>query len=330
MNRPLLIVLTPVRNEAWILKAFLKAASLWADYIIIADQMSTDGSREIYKQFDKVIVVDNTNPEMHQAHARKLLFEEASKIQGDKILFALDADEFLSGNFDKTKEWQYILNSKPGDCFYLFWHNILPDKKHYIIPMQESYYWIHHVNNDLNGEFPDNYIHEWRLPWPDADNYHDSCKCEGLFFLHFGETNDKRQYNKECFYQVSTLLKEPRKSVVNLHRMYNRPKNRYFAYNLSKADFEFYKENGLDLIKEIDFSDIGQYYLDVVMEQMNAKGFDFFAKLDIWNSSFIKEHNIKDPRSFMMKLVHMYLRCTKKYSNTFIVRIVDKVLKKIV
>ena len=47
-NRPLLVVLTPVRNEAWVLHAFLKATSLWADHIIIADQMSTDGSRDIY------------------------------------------------------------------------------------------------------------------------------------------------------------------------------------------------------------------------------------------------------------------------------------------
>ena len=41
MNRPTLVVLTPVRNEAWILRAFLEATSLWADHIIIADQMST-------------------------------------------------------------------------------------------------------------------------------------------------------------------------------------------------------------------------------------------------------------------------------------------------
>ena len=68
-HKPLLICLTPVYNEAWILPAFLKATSLWADYIIIADQMSTDGSRDIYKDYDKVIMVDNPRKEMHQPHA---------------------------------------------------------------------------------------------------------------------------------------------------------------------------------------------------------------------------------------------------------------------
>lgn len=330
MNRPLLIVLTPVRNEAWILKAFLKAASLWADYIIIADQMSTDGSREIYKQFDKVIVVDNTNPEMHQAHARKLLFEEASKIQGDKILFALDADEFLSGNFDKTQEWHDILNSKSGDCFCLCWHNIMPDRKHFVIPIREPYYWVYHVKNDINGEFPDNYIHEWRLPWPDAKNYHESYDCKDLSFLHFGVTNEKRQYNKECFYQVSTLLKEPEKSAISLHRMYNRNNKKHQVYELQESDFSYYKECGLDVIREIDFSDFGSYYVDVVLEQFEKKGINFFAKLDIWDSEFVKEKNLRDPRSFVMKSLHRYLRCTQKHSDTYVVRIIDKVLKRII
>jgi hypothetical protein len=132
MNRPLLIVLTPVRNEAWILPAFLKATSLWADYIIIADQMSTDGSRDIYTQYEKVILVDNPRTEMHQARTRQLLFDAAKKIEGDKILFTLDADEFLSGDFVNTKGWQTIMNSEPGDVFCFRWMNLLPGMNTYL------------------------------------------------------------------------------------------------------------------------------------------------------------------------------------------------------
>ena len=46
-NRPTMIVITPVRNEAWVLDAFLTCTSSWADYIILADQHSDDGTREI-------------------------------------------------------------------------------------------------------------------------------------------------------------------------------------------------------------------------------------------------------------------------------------------
>jgi glycosyltransferase involved in cell wall biosynthesis len=48
--KPTIICLTPVKNEAWLLDRFLQATSLWADFIIIADQMSTDGSQEIAKK----------------------------------------------------------------------------------------------------------------------------------------------------------------------------------------------------------------------------------------------------------------------------------------
>ena len=121
---PLKVVLTPVRNEAWVLRAFLEATSLWADYIIIADQMSTDGSREIAKEYPKVILIDNNRKEMHMAATRRLLFEEAKKIEGEKLLFALDADEFLSGDFVNTEDWKKILKSKPDDSFCWRWMNL--------------------------------------------------------------------------------------------------------------------------------------------------------------------------------------------------------------
>ncbi|MFZ4799856.1 MAG: glycosyltransferase family 2 protein [Bacteroidia bacterium] len=166
MDRPLLICLTPIRNEAWVLHAFLKATSLWADYIIIADQMSTDGSKEIAISYPKVILIDNTLTEMHQAQSRNLLFEEAKKIKGKKILFALDADEFLSGDFTKTQSWNKILNSKTGDLFLFKWINLCENPEECIITKS----WMHWASTvddtELDSYFPDTYIHELRLPYP--------------------------------------------------------------------------------------------------------------------------------------------------------------------
>ena len=90
--------MTQVRNDAWVLRAFLEATSLWADYIIV-DRMSTDGSREIVQEYPKVILIYNHRKVMDQAATKRLLFEAARKIDGDKLLFALDTDEFLSGDF---------------------------------------------------------------------------------------------------------------------------------------------------------------------------------------------------------------------------------------
>lgn len=77
-----IIVITPVRNEAWVLDAYLTCTSSWADYIILADQHSTDGSREIATKYEKVILVDNDLPEMNQAAARLLVRQESQDNRG--------------------------------------------------------------------------------------------------------------------------------------------------------------------------------------------------------------------------------------------------------
>ena len=83
-DRPTIVVVTPVRNEAWVMDAFLTCASSWADFILLADQHSDDGTREIASKYEKVKLIDNNISEMNQAAARELLFREVDKIEGDK------------------------------------------------------------------------------------------------------------------------------------------------------------------------------------------------------------------------------------------------------
>ena len=328
ITTPLLVVLTPIRNEAWVLPAFLKATSLWADYIIVADQMSTDGSRDIYSQFEKVIVVDNPREEMHQARTRQLLFNAAQKIEGDKILFTLDADEFLSGDFIDTKGWQTILNSEPGDVFCFRWMNLIEDGTKYtsFVP----YYWAAHVNdNVMNGYFPDNHIHEWRLPWPTKVNH--EYIIEDISFLHFARVNAVRQRNKEAFYQVSTAYKDEKYSGVRLFRHYQtyHPIKEQEINSLPKDAYLYYEKMGLNLLDEIRMNDIGQYYIDEILKMFNAKGIRHFSKLDIWGYDFMQKYNLSNPQTIIDKLIMTYLRATKKYAKSFVVKAADKILKKI-
>lgn len=89
------IILVPVKNEAWILRSSLSNFSSFADYIIVADQRSTDGSREICAEFPKVSVIDNPN-EGHSNKVRWMLLDEARKIPGNNLIVCIDADEMLS------------------------------------------------------------------------------------------------------------------------------------------------------------------------------------------------------------------------------------------
>ena len=338
-NRPLLIVLTPVLNEAWILPAFLKATALWADYIIIADQMSTDGSRELYARFTelknegikelrndcKLIVIDNPRKEMHQAATRRLLFEEAKKIKGDKLLFALDADEFLSGNFPETEGWRTIMNSAPGDVFEFRWMNLSADDTKY--STWQPYYWAAHLDEDLlNGEFLDNFIHEWRLPWPKKEKH--TYIIEDISFIHFARVNVKRQRNKERFYQVSQSSQMRKYSGVSFYRQYHPMIEKVF-YDVPNDVYGYNDKCGLNILSELNLNDVGKHYTESVMHNIQVNGAQFFRKLDIWDREFLQENNLKDPRGIVDVMMHWYLRKTNKYSGKFIVHTIDYILKKL-
>lgn len=325
MKTPLLIVLTPVFNEAWILPAFLKATSLWADYIIIADQMSTDGSREMYNHYEKVIVVDNPREEMHQAATRRLLFEAAKKIEGDKILFALDADEFLSGDFMQTDGWQKIINSKSGDVFEFKWMNLSADASKY--STWQHYYWAAHLDEELlNGEFPDNFIHEWRLPWPKHVNH--EYVIDDICFIHFARVNVLRQRNKERFYQISQSAAMGKYSGVRFYRQYHPILEETF-YNIPTDAYTYYQTNGIDIVDLLNLKDEGKHYTESVFRKIGEKGIKYFKKLDVWDAKFLLKNNIADPRTLVDKIMHTYLHCTNKFAKSIFIRIIDKILKKI-
>lgn len=327
-KNPLLIVLTPVRNEAWVLKAFLKATSLWADYIIIADQMSDDGSRELYKQFPKVTVIDNPRKDMHQAATRRLLFDAAKKIEGDKILFALDADEFLSGNFPSTKGWKTILNSEPGDVFEFRWMNLNQVGDSYQIFPPQSFYWAAHVNDEvMNGIYPDNFIHEWRLPWPEHENH--EYIIDDIYFLHYRNVNKNRERNKQRFYQVCQFIHPSNnRGGVAFHRQYCTRDEGQF-YPLPEDVYEFYLSNGVDIWQELNLNDDGPYYTQIVLEKISEIGTKALRKLDIWDPDFIESNKLKDPRRPIDKFMHWYLRKTKDYTNNICVKYMDKILRRL-
>ena len=165
---PIHIVMTPVRNEAWVLKAFLESTSSWADYIIIADQMSTDGSREIAMQYEKVILIDNKNPDFNEAERQSMLVAKAREVAGgrDTLLWGLDADEILTANFLETEDWKRIIHSVPGDVFWFKWVEICPDKKHYWISPSTYYPWLFHDDGkEPHGNYVRN-MHSMRIPYP--------------------------------------------------------------------------------------------------------------------------------------------------------------------
>ena len=326
--KPKLICITPIRNEAWCLDLFLKCTSIWADYIIIADQNSDDGSRNIAMKYPKVILIDNNCDEFNEPERQKILIKQARQIKGDKILFALDADEILTANFIDSNDWQKIINSLPGSVFCFKWANITPDKKHYF-PSKIFYPWVFHddgVTDHLNYV---RWMHSMRIPYPqkaDLDYY----EVNDFKVFHLAWIDQKRVESKNRFYQCMVKIKDPNIHYISLYRTYNKKKERVYPIPTEWLENNIYSFG--KYFHRLSQTDTLTWYDMEVKRQIIRFGITSFKKLDIWNKNWIssmKDHiEIFDPRSIYIKIVHQYLRLTQKYCEYLIIRAIDKMLKR--
>jgi len=329
MDHPLLICMTSTRNYGWVTSVFLKANSLWADYIIIADQHSTDGTREMSLKYSNVILLDNDDLEYSETKRSELLISRARQIEGDKILFFLAIDEILSANFRETLDWQKILQSKRGDVFFFFWANLSSDTKHYWKSNTQagSESFMARLFHDdgitpYNNEGID--MHTHCIPYP-KDDTNRVFYVNDFSILHFGEFNEKWNCSKQRYYQLIDFDKNNR-SIVVLSRMYNRSSVNRELFELPIKWIYKKNEYTFDMFEEINIKE--QPYIDqYIIDLFEKKGVSRYRKLDIWEKNFVERHNIVDKRSLVLKLIHFYLTNTKGIASSIVVRFIDKILK---
>ena len=319
------VVMTPVRNEAWVLRAFLEATSRWADYIIIADQMSTDGSREIALQYDKVVLIDNNNPEFNEPERQAMLITKAREIAAgrDTLLWGLDADEVLDASFQDTDDWRRIIHSVPGDVIWFKWAEICPDKKHYWLSPVTYYPWLFH---DDGAEPHGNYVrnmHSMRIPYPIEEkqlHYVDDFRVLHLAYLNPNRTQAKRRFYSFVDWEMN------HRSPVILSRSYAQTKRDDLVFELSDKMIHSQTYCDLDILSLVDTSETKFWFDDYVTTHLGKYSNKKTRKLPIWDKSLLKNYSLDDPRTILDKLVHFYLESTQR-NNAIIRRGIDKLLK---
>lgn len=331
-NRPTIIVITPVRNEAWVLDAFLTCTSSWADYIILADQYSDDGTREIAAKFDKVILIDNPTREWYEYICRTRLIEEASKIPGDKIIFGLDADEFFSEGFEKTESWQRIINSKGNEIFCFNWLNLFDD--FFNVEYTDMHFeWAAHFEEkvDIVEEYrkrEEHAVHCARVPCLETD------RCQYIFVddfwvVHLAKLNHEKIRQKYDFYQVTWVDKNKDKAnPINMYRGYSK----YYPDHFSRLDAPVKlccKGSPEDYSYLVKTSDYGKHYVEEMIQVFKREGTDKFVKLCIWDNKYLIEAGVTPKIPLKYRLLHSYLRKSQPKSDTRVVKLFDKVLKRL-
>lgn len=332
-KEPLKIVITPVRNEEWVLDAFLAHTSSWADYIIIADHHSTDRSREIAKQYEKVILIDNPDKEFYANRVRSILLKRANDFPGDKIIFALDADEFLSDGFAASEGWNTILESKPNSIFCFRWLNLYGN--FHTVQYDTSYMeWACHFDDsvDIVKEYVNrehNAIHESRLPCLETSRT-EYILIDDIRFIHLSRLNKVKQINKSDFYQVSWLDKNTKYcSPISFYRGYTDfyPKDVQELPN----DIIIRDKEGKNLNHLVKTANNGLHYIDEIINIINREGIKKFLPLFIWDNAYLQKAfpGVAESRPFYMKAVNSYLKKTQPIKDCILIKIIDKVLKEI-
>lgn len=329
-ERKKLICLTPIRNEAWVLDKFLSCASLWADHIILADDHSEDESRAIARRFPKVHLIENPVAEFDEAQRQRLLLDEARKIPGPKILFALDADEFLSANYTTSPEWQRILSAAPGSLFALRCVNVLPNFKRA---------WIAHrlpvIFVDDGTPHTGRRIHSRRLPTPSID---DTVELSEMKVLHLQYTDWARMRSKHAWYQCFEHLSLDLRGVA-LYRKYHHM-DRFARRESLTVPVEArwtaeYEAQGIRMSEVLQTP----YWWDGAVVKMLAEhGPAFFADVAIWDRDWnaiarrvvpVSSADLSDPRRAMQKWMHRYLRASQPYSTAWPIRMLDAALMRL-
>lgn len=332
-EKPIHIVMTPTRNEAWIIRAFLECNGLWADYIIIADQMSIDGTREIISEYIdkwkvesvkcKVIMIDNKNPEFNEPERQAMLVAKAREVADgrDTLLWGLDADEILPANWQDTEDGKKILNSKRGDVFWFKWANVTKDKIHFGEGVCEP--WLFHDDGiEPHGNYVRN-MHSMRIPYPKEEkqlNY-----VNDFHVLHFGFFDTYRVAAKNRFYQFVDWELNHR-SPISLARTYYAhfiPNQHIEAPHILANDVLAFS---CDFWSKIDCESEHTWFDDYLYDRFAKYPQEQLCKLDIWDEELLKYYGIEDKRRMRDKWIHSYLHKTDKYKNIIIVRAMDKVL----
>jgi glycosyltransferase involved in cell wall biosynthesis len=282
-----IIIASPVKNEEWILPSTLKNFSSFADHIILADQKSTDKTREICARFEKVTVIDNPF-KGYTNEIRWMLLDEARKIPGNNVIICLDADEQISPDFiNEIKEHLKTRTGTGAVGFYTKWLQIYGSDTTYRTdePWKKNYKTFAFYD-DREIDYSRDYVTQEHIDRIPATPYIVELDTP---ILHMQWLGQKRSEIKQAVYMCTEKTEgwDPRKT-----------NNRYsVAKFIKNAPLEKIKEPWL---KEIYFptkeerESYDPVKLQDIMKMFDAHGSLYFEPLEIWNVHELKERFVRE------------------------------------
>ena len=325
-NKCKVICLTPIKNEEWIIEKFLKAASIWADHIILSDQGSTDNTVMIASKFPKVTIIDNSKLfEYNEKEYRLPLYSEARRIYGGgNLLVTLDADEFLTPNFDDL-EWKTIMEAPIGTRFVFNWYNIQTNLNSYFVD-EKPFAFI-----DDGAEYDCGIIHYPRVP---LSKDKPLIKLNSINVLHFQFVNWERMDLKHMWYRMYEKIIHPQKNAIRIWREYHYEKNlpidNIKVFALPKEYLSGYNKYEIELTSVLKLQE--KHWDERMIKYIAENGWNRFKRVDVDRGYIrrIDHEGILKSQKLKYNLIDLfiinYLRITQRNKNKIYIKVIDRFL----
>lgn len=326
MSETKIIVITLVKDEAWMLDRFLATCSQFADHIIVSDESTgLDASLEIYNKYPKVQLHHNSGPPVRGDLRRKFVFEEARNIPCDKrIIIAIDSDEILSANILESPEWQTVLDAEPGTLIHLQWVTLW---KNYLYYRVDSKFQFGHYNrqiwvDDGVSGIPSIGYQEMHMAYnPLQAKQHiflNEIVCLHYQFCNWGRMEAKHRYY--CAHEKADIRKL---SDLAIYRIYGCVASKKLAHrNSLTAWFDGWTRQGVDMTS-VQPSELTHFDISV-LKLFEKNGADFFCRQNLWKADWerlaglAKECGMISPdfvfvrpkKSMLTTLFHSYMKMT--------------------
>jgi glycosyltransferase involved in cell wall biosynthesis len=274
------IALLPVKNEAWILPAFLSSVKQIADEIIVLDDHSEDNSREILLNANVQVETFHSNSgERHSMSDLRNKLLELGRESGGTHFIWLDADEAFTANF--LKSGRSVLESlRPGQKLSMQWLALWKTIDKF---RDDQSVWSNNFKDFIVCDHPDygfedRFLSEGRTQGPNTSETLVKLPLEKGAVLHFQFVPWQKFQLKQAWYRCLELINAPTSAETI---------NATYAITLDDPEVSLQQiphgwTEGLKIDPKIIQSP-ADWHLNEIIILFNKHGIEFFEPLQIWH-----------------------------------------------
>jgi glycosyl transferase family 2 len=285
------IALVPVRNDAWILEHSLACWSAFCDAIIVSDQDSTDGSRDIYRRFPKVVVLENRRDSAVAGlpqQARWRLLDAARQYDGHNLLWCTDADELTLPTFAQAFLARHCAELTPRRVIECRFYNLWKSETRYrddLSPYGPHWKPMGFVDDRL-VDYPRDPslrpLHEPRMPIePDAT----ALRAEDLPVLHLQWAVWNRNQLKQAWYRCIDLM-AGRSTAVEVNEFYAVTLPEWYVHTVPLPE-RWARDVTMPPAAEADRGP--SWHEADMVRWFDERGIEFFEPLEIWHVPSLRQ-----------------------------------------